>query len=142
VEARVRRRARPQAPRLPNPPPPAPPRTNGRRRRGALSLAGWLLPLLAALALVIVRQTQGLALEQQLREVREKQAIVEAERVETVRRIQTLSSRARVVRAARERLGMHLPAVAEIIFVAVPAVERDSAAAAPAGDEPALAVQR
>lgn len=138
----MKRRARREAPRVPKPPRPARPRTSGRRRRGALSLAGWLLPLLAALALVISRQTQGIALEQQLREVREKQAIVEAERVETVRRIQGLSSRARVVRAARERLGMHLPADAEIIFVAVPAAERDSTAGAPAAGAPALAVQR
>ena len=60
-------------------------------------------------------------MERSLRAVEAERAIAEAERITAMRRIEELRGRARVVRVARERLGMHLPADSEIIFL--PATE-------------------
>ncbi|HEV2130016.1 MAG TPA: cell division protein FtsL, partial [Longimicrobiaceae bacterium] len=72
---------------------------------------------------VIWRQTRGVALEHGLRELQAEHTAGEADRVELERRIQTLASRARVVRIARERLGMHLPENQEIVFLPMPPTE-------------------
>lgn len=90
-----------------------------RRRPAWLRMAGWMLLLLGSLFLVTWRQTRGLALEQALRELETRHAMAEAERVELVRRIEQLQSRSRVVRVARERLGLHLPTDGEIVFLPV-----------------------
>jgi cell division protein FtsL len=82
---------------------------------------GWLLLVLVALAVVTGRQSVGVAREQALREVRAERAILDAERMELERRIQKASTRARVVRVARERLGMRLPADDEIVLLPVAA---------------------
>jgi cell division protein FtsL len=89
------------------------------RRPGWVRAAGWLVLLLISLLLVTWRQTRGLALEEQLRALEQERAVAEAERVEATRRIEELRSRARIVRVARERLGMHLPADGEIVFLPV-----------------------
>lgn len=81
--------------------------------------AGWLALLLGSLMLVTWRQTRGLALEEELRAVESQRAVVEAERVELVRRIEELRSRSRIVRVARERLGLRLPGDGEIVFLPV-----------------------
>jgi cell division protein FtsL len=94
-------------------------RGRGRARRVART-AGWLMLLLGSLAVVTWRQTEGVAREQQLREVRAERAIREAERLELQRRIHALSTRSRVVRVARERLGMHLPRDHEIVWLPLP----------------------
>lgn len=94
-----------------------------RRPRGVLYVTGWLLLLLGALALVVLRQTRGVALDRELHAVERERAIAEAERVEFVREIQTLRSRVRITRVARQRLGMRLPDDEEIIFLAVPREE-------------------
>lgn len=91
-----------------------------RRRVRWLKVAGWTLVLLASLSMVTWRQTQGLALERELRELESERAIVEAEAVGLVRRMEELRSRARVVRVARDRLGMHLPGDDEIVFLPAP----------------------
>lgn len=104
-----------------------------RSRRGVVSNIGWLLLLLSSLALVVWRQTRGVALERELRALETDHAVIEAERVELVREIQTLSSRARIVRIARDRLGMHLPADQEIIFL--PVSEGSTAEVRLAGDK-------
>jgi cell division protein FtsL len=92
-----------------------------KQRRGRafriLGLLGWLLVLLASLTVVTWRQTEGVAREKALREVQTEHSLVAAERMELERRIQALSTRARVVRVARERLGMHLPSDGEIILL-------------------------
>lgn len=80
---------------------------------------GWLLLLLASLVLVTWRQTRGLAMQEALREVESERAVAEAERVELVRRIEELRSRARIVRVARERLNLHLPQGNEIVYLPV-----------------------
>ncbi len=90
-----------------------------RRGSGVLMVAGWLVLLLAALSLVTWRQTQGVAMEQALRELEAQRAIAEADRVTTARRVEELRSRRRILRVARERLGMHVPSDGEIIFLPV-----------------------
>lgn len=107
-------------------------RRAGSRRligRGAVVAAAWLLLLLSALAAVVWRQTQGIALERQLRALQAERAVVEAERVQLERRSMALGSRARVVRLARERLGMHLPADSEIVFLPIVGGETEEGAA-------------
>jgi cell division protein FtsL len=91
---------------------------------------GWLLLLLASLSFVTWRRTRGLAVEREVRELETARALAEAERVELTRRIEELRSRSRIVRVARDRLGMHLPGDDEIVFLPVADV------AAPAGEAP------
>jgi cell division protein FtsL len=91
------------------------------RRPGWTRAAGWLLLLLVSLLMVTWRQTRGLAMERELRELESERAVTETERVELVRRIEELRSRARIVRVARERLQLHLPTEAEIVFLPVDA---------------------
>jgi len=88
---------------------------------GIFAVAGWLVVHLAALSLVTWRQTRGVEMEKALRAVEVERAIMEAEQVAADRRVEELRSRARVVRIARDRLGMHIPADREIIFL--PATE-------------------
>lgn len=56
-------------------------------------------------------------MERVLRDLETQRAVAEAERVASSRRVEELRSRARVVRVARARLGMHLPADREIVFL-------------------------
>lgn len=93
----------------------------GRRRPGWVRMLGWMMLILASLVIVTWRQTRGLELERQLRETEAEHAMAEAERVNLMRRVEELRSRARIVRVARERLGMHLPADSEIVFLPAPA---------------------
>lgn len=107
-------------------------RRGGRGRRpGWLRAVGWLCLLLASLVVVTWRQTRGLAMERTLRELESERAVAEAERVELVRRVEALRSRARVVRVARERLDLRLPTEADIVFLPV---ERGQAGAGPAAE--------
>lgn len=99
----------------------------GSRRRGWVRVMGWTMLILTSLLLVTWRQTRGLELERELRRLEADRAIAEAERVELVRRVEELRSRARIVRVARTRLGMHLPEDDEIVFLPAPR-------AAPAGE--------
>lgn len=92
-------------------------RTGPRRLPGWLLAVSWLGLLLGALSLVTWRQTRGLELEGELREVGAQREMAEAERVELVRRIEVLRSRSRILEVARERLGMRLPETNEIIFL-------------------------
>jgi hypothetical protein len=100
----------------------------GRRRPGIVAALGWLFLLLAALSSVTWRQPRGVEMEQRLRALETERSLAEAERVALERRIEELRSRARIVIVARERLGMHLPADREIVFL--PAVQ----VSGPAGD--------
>jgi hypothetical protein len=92
------------------------------RRRSAppaLHAAAWLVVLFAALSLVIWRQSSAVQLERALRDLESQRAVVETERVEALRRIQQLVSRAHVVPLAQARLGMHLPGDGEIVLLPV-----------------------
>jgi len=97
------------------------PRRNARRRSGGgwgfLAVAGWLVLLLAALSLVTWRQARGVEMERALRALEVDRGIAEAERVAAARRVDELRSRARVVRVARDRLGMHVPEDRELVFL-------------------------
>lgn len=93
-----------------------PARPTARARRWVRSI-GWLALLLCSLFVVTWRQTRGLELEDAMRELESRRALVDAERVDLVRRIESLRSRARIVRVARERLGMHLAVGDEIVFL-------------------------
>ncbi len=95
-------------------------RSAGRSRRGvpgALRLALLFATLLASLSLVVWRQSRALDVLRQLDGLRAQRAMAESEKAELQRRIQTLESRARVVSAARERLGMHVPGGSEIVIL-------------------------
>ena len=88
-----------------------------RRLPTWLRATGWLVLILASLFIVTWRQTRGLELEAKLRELETQRELSEAERIEHVRQIETLRSRSRVVRVARERLGMRLAVGDEIVFL-------------------------
>jgi cell division protein FtsL len=103
-----------------------------RRGGGILRVAVLLALVLGALAVVVGRQTKGVALHREIRELEGERAVAEAARLELQTRIQSLQSRARVVRVARERLRMHLPADSEVVLVPLP---RETAAATVVADE-------
>lgn len=94
-------------------------RPSRRGRPGWVGALGWLLLLLGSLALVTWRQTRGLTVEREVRDLETERAKSEAERIELTRRIEELRSRSRIVRVASDRLGMHLPADHEIVFLPV-----------------------
>jgi len=96
-----------------------------RRRRRFVALLPWLILLPGSLAVVTWRQTEGVARERALRETRAERAILETERMEQERRIQALSTRSRVIRVARDRLGMVVPGDGDIVLLPL---ARDSAA--------------
>lgn len=91
----------------------------GGRRPGWMAAAAWLVLLLGSLVLVTWRQGQGLAMERELRDLEGERAVLETERVELARRVEELRSRSRILRVARDRLGMHLPEAHEIVFLPV-----------------------
>jgi cell division protein FtsL len=93
----------------------------GGRRPGWIAALGWLIVMLGSLVTVTWRQTQGLALERELRDLEAERAVLETEQVTLGRRVEELRSRSRVLRVARERLGMRLPEENEIVFLPVAA---------------------
>lgn len=100
-----------------------------RPRRPAAPLlrtVGLLVLLLVSLSAVVWRQTRGVELQREVRALEAERAIAESERLRLSTRIQGLRSRARVVRVARDRLGMHLPEDREVVLLPV--------AAEPAGE--------
>jgi cell division protein FtsL len=88
-----------------------------------LRALGLLVLLLGALSLVVWRQTRGAALQREIRGLEAERAIAESERLRTATRIQGLQSRARILRVARDRLGMHLPADSQVVLVPLAAEE-------------------
>lgn len=107
------------------------------RRRSALLRLAWAAGLVVAMGLVVWRQTVGADRMRELEKVREEIAVAEAERAELQTRMLTLGRRERVVRYARERLGMHVARDEEIVLLAVPAsaVRSDSSATDSAAGE-------
>jgi hypothetical protein len=78
--------------------------------------------LLASLGYVTWRQSRALETLEQWDQLRRDSAVARAGVVELEREIQVLTSRARVVPEARERLGMHMPDASEmVILLAEPA---------------------
>ena len=75
------------------------------------------IALLSSLLLVAWRQSRALEALAQLDEARRERTLAESERAEMERRIESLESRARVVPAARTRLGMRTPEAEEIVLL-------------------------
>jgi cell division protein FtsL len=91
------------------------------RRRRALGRAAYVLLLVAALASVVWRQTAGEERFRELEQVREELRQLEARKVDLQAEIVRLSRRERIVREARERLGMHVARDDEIVLLPLPA---------------------
>lgn len=98
-----------------------PVRRGSGRGRALLRRAGWVALVAGSLSATVWRQTAAHEREQALREVRGELDVAEAERVDLVNRVQALRSRARIVRVARARLGLHLPGDDEIVLLPLPA---------------------
>ena len=79
----------------------------------------WLVALLAALWLVIARQTASLNAARALTDLRTERASLEGRRAELDRRVRVGQSRAVLLPRARQ-LGLRLPADTEIILLPVP----------------------
>ena len=117
-EAAARRAARWEAPR----------RARTERRARFLTLLGntlLALAVAASLSVVVWRQTEGVARQRELGALREAASIAEAERTEWDNRIQALQTRTRVVRVARQRLGLHVARDHEVVLLPVPASALD-----------------
>jgi len=87
--------------------------------RGRHWIAFWLVALLAALWLVIARQTSALNSARALADLREARAALEGRRADLDRRVRTAQSRAVLLPRARKQ-GLRLPADTEIILIPVP----------------------
>jgi hypothetical protein len=71
--------------------------------------------LLGALGMVTWRQSRALESLASLDDLHRQMSVATAAQVELEREILMLESRARVVPAARERLGMHIPEGVELV---------------------------
>jgi len=87
--------------------------------RGRHWIAFWLVALLAALWLVIARQTAALNAARELNDLREERAALEGRRAELERRVRTAQSRAVLLPRAQKQ-GLRLPADTEIILIPAP----------------------
>jgi hypothetical protein len=84
---------------------------------GGLRAAASVGVLLLALGLVVWRQSRALEALAEVDEVRSRRAVLEAERTELERRIQTLESRGWVLPEAGRRLGLRTPQADEIVIL-------------------------
>jgi hypothetical protein len=84
--------------------------------KGRHWIAFWLVALLAALWLVIARQTASLNAARALADLREERAALEGRRADLDRRVRTAQSRA-VLLPRAQKLGLRLPADTEIILI-------------------------
>jgi cell division protein FtsL len=91
--------------------------------RGRHWIAIWLVALLAALWMVIARQTSALNAARALNDLREERASLEGRKADLERRVRTAQSRAVLVPRA-EKQGLRLPADTEIILIPAPADPR------------------
>lgn len=87
--------------------------------RGRHWIAFWLVALLAALWVVIARQTAALNAARALTDLREERAALEGRRADLERRVRTAQSRSVLVPRA-QRQGLRLPADTEIILIPGP----------------------
>lgn len=91
--------------------------------RGRHWIAFWLVALLAALWLVIARQTAALNAARELNDLREERASLEGRRADLERRVRTAQSRSVLLPKAQKQ-GLRLPADTEIILIPTPPSER------------------
>ena len=73
--------------------------------------------LLSALSLVTWRQSRAFEALAELDGVQRALSLAESERMELLRRIQSLDSRTRISSVAQERLGMHRPEASEMVLL-------------------------
>jgi len=73
--------------------------------------------LLGSLGLVTWRQSRALESLEDLDGVRRLVSVNEAERLDIVREIEVMESRARIVPRAEAELGMHTPDATEMVFL-------------------------
>lgn len=85
-------------------------------------ILGWACVLAAALLVLVWRQTQGASWERRLRERELERAQLEGERLQWIRRIEELQSRARILPLA-QRMGLTLPPDSAVVLLQPP---RDS----------------
>jgi cell division protein FtsL len=85
--------------------------------RGTIRTAVAFAALFAALTSVVWRQSRALDVMRELDAARQSRALAEAERARLVHEAQRLESRPRVLVSAASRLGMRVPAAAEIVIV-------------------------
>lgn len=104
-----------------------------RTHTGTIRLALCFAALLAALTLVIWRQSIALETLRELDKLRDNRALAEAERSELMRKIEHLESRNQVVTAARDRLGMRVPLANEIVILPLQREQSNSPRAIAAG---------
>lgn len=104
-----------------------------RTHTGTIRLALCFAALLAALTLVIWRQSNALGTLRELDKLRDARALAEAERSDLLRKIEHLQSRNHVVSAARDRLGMRVPLADEIVILPLQREQNTSARAIAAG---------
>jgi cell division protein FtsL len=91
--------------------------------RGRHWIAFWLVALLAALWLVIARQTSALNAARELNDLRQERASLEGRRADLERRVRSAQSRAVLLPKARKQ-GLRLPADTEIILIPTPSEPR------------------
>jgi cell division protein FtsL len=94
------------------------------RRRGRIRVLVWSALVLGALGTVLARQTAGYEAERQLSDLRQQLSVAEAERLDLANRVQALQTRARVVRLAAERMGMHVAHDDEVVLLPLPSEDR------------------
>ncbi len=87
--------------------------------KGRHWIAFWLVALLAALWVVIARQTASLNAARALADLRQERAELEGKRAALERRVRTAQSRGVLVPKARKQ-GLRLPADTEIILIPTP----------------------
>ncbi|HWC73413.1 MAG TPA: hypothetical protein VG454_05695 [Gemmatimonadales bacterium] len=87
--------------------------------KGRHWIALWLVALLAALWVVIARQTAALTAARELTSLREERATLEGRRADLERRVRTAQSRSVLVPRVK-RQGLRLPADTEIILLPSP----------------------
>lgn len=102
-----------------------------RSHTGTIRLALCFAALLGALTMVIWRQSLALETLGELDRLRDSRALAEAERSDLVRHIEQLESRAAVVTAAQERLGMRVPSAHEIVILPLERNTQQPSAASP-----------
>lgn len=91
--------------------------------RGRHWIAFWLVALLAALWVVIARQTAALNGARALADLREQRASLEGRRADLERRVRVAQSRAVLLPRAQKQ-GLRLPADTEIILIPAPSDSR------------------
>jgi hypothetical protein len=101
----------------------------GRRRgakRGRVQVAFGLLAFLLVTSGVIARRTAGAAKARELLALDRARATLESERIKLVNDIRTAASLARLGPIAAQRLGLHIPADAQVVRLPKPALRPEA----------------